>query len=388
MMTISLSNLAKCAILIAPLALLCSCFRSNASQDHIDRLSKRLLDMEEELDALRATAASPDRDRLASLEQRVIDTEKSQGQIRDAVVQELRVQNEKLQRTFRGFNQMQDVIQTGQTWAAFGLEYEGHAVARTKHGSFLIELVEQEATQNGYRLTLRIGNPSGLLVHQFRIYGDYGSPPPNNSEITDYESYIRNFDQWEGSLKKFEANFVTSLAPDDWTLIGLVIPAERLAELRFIRFKMEIDRASLVNRATKEEAYTQMSISQKGATMLNTPYGSFPITIAGHTKTLSGHELELMIGNPLGMTVTSARLKGRLGPKPPKIQEQQDYESFSMDLAKWDRELTPFEARIPMSLIPFHWNRVKIRVPAVAEEDLEHIRAQLEILNVSLRNKD
>ncbi len=388
-MMISFPNLARCSILIAPVCFLCGCFPGDANQDQLDRLSKRLLDMEEEMDALRATAAAPaDGDRLSGLQQRILEVEKSQGQTREAIIQELRIQNEKLQRTFRGFNQMQDVIQTGQTWAAFGLDYQGHAVARTKHGSFLIELEEQEATENGYRLTLRIGNPSGLLIHQFRLYGDYGSPPPSNTDITDYETYIRNFDQWEGSLKKFEANFVTPLATNDWTLIGLVIPAERLAELRFIRFKMEVDRASLENNVAKEEAFAQMSISQKGATMLETPYGSFPVSIAGHTKTLSGHELELLIGNPLGMTVTSARLIGRLGPKPPKLKEQQDYESFTSELAKWDRELTPFEARLPTSLTPFHWNRVKIRVPAVEESDLEHIRAQLEVLNVSLRNKD
>ncbi len=366
------------------------CLPQNSDSEQIGELLERIDELERELDVVKSqsTTSSPlSDDQLNELRRRVGEIEQARGQTQDAIVEEFKAQNEKLQRMFRGFNQMHDMIQTGQTWATFGLGYQGHTVARTRHGSFLIELENQEPTDGGYRLTLRIGNPTGLHVHQFKIYGDYGSSPPDVSDTTAYDDYVKLVDHWEGELKKFEANFVTSLKPNEWTVVGLVIPAQRLAELRFIRFRMDVDRTSLV-QASDEEKNTHFGVDYKGATILETKHGTFPLTVKGNRKTDSGYEIDLLIGNPLGMTITSARLTGKFGVEAPKLGDGGDHSKYSDELMRWDQSLRPFEARISKSLIPFHWNAVTIKVPARDKANLEYIRAQLEILNVSLRNPE
>ncbi len=367
---------------------LIGCGQDESDAEQVALLEKRLDVLERELDAVRSKTESPvASDQVSNLERRINEIENARGQTQAGMAQEFQKQDERLQRMFRGFNQMQEVIQTGQTWAVFGLGYQGHTVARTRHGSFLIELQSQEPDPKGYRLTLRIGNPTGLHVHQFKIYGDYGNPPPEVPENATYDTYVRSIDQWEGSLKTFEATFVTSLPPNEWTVVGLVIPATRLAELQFVRFRMEIERTGL-DQSSEASKLAQFGIHEKGATMLETRHGMFLVTVQRHRKAGSGYEIDLLIGNPLGMTVTSSRLVGDFGIKAPKMSTGDSGDEYSHALTAWDQSLKPFDARISESLIPFHWNPVTIKVPASREEDLEFIRARLEVQNVSLRNPD
>ena len=196
-------------------ALLVSCLPDGETTAEVEALKKRIGELEERLDVVSSqdNGAVPVHEQVAEVSRRIEELEKIQGEGQDQILSEFRDQNEKLQRMFRGFNQMHDMIQTGQTWAAFGIGYEGHTVARTRHGSFLVELQDQEPDDGGYRLTLRIGNPTGLHIHQFKVYGDYGSPPPDMGQTSNYNQYIKSIDEWEGELKHFEANFLTSLEP-------------------------------------------------------------------------------------------------------------------------------------------------------------------------------
>ncbi|MFT5467186.1 MAG: hypothetical protein ACI8UO_002290 [Verrucomicrobiales bacterium] len=357
---------------------------------------KKLKERLEELESKQDIADSQDQEdktsvfseKIEDLTRRMGEFEEARGEMRDAILGEFTGQNEKLQRMFRGFNEMHEMIQTGQTWAALGFGFKGHAVARTRHGSFLVEMDTPEELAEGYRLTLRIGNPTGLHIHQFKVFGNYGSPPPDVSDAPDYSTMIQRIDQWEASLKDFDSSFVTSLAPRKWTRVNLVIPAERFAELQFIRFRMVIDRASLLETDIDQKT-AQLGIDYKGAVVLDTPHGAFPLTIKDSREVKDGWELDILIGNPLGMTVTNARLVGVYGPKPPEYIEGEDHERFGERLVIWDASLIPYDeevADLDSPLRSTFWNPVTIKLPVKSRAELGHIRARLEILNVSLQN--
>lgn len=359
----------------------------------IAKLTERLEELETQLEvATSKVESSADEnvvgEKMEDLTRRMTEFEEARGELQTALLGEFEGQNEKLQRMFRGFNEMHEMIQTGQTWAAIGIGYQGHAVARTRHGSFLIELDHPEEVEDGYKIVLRIGNPTGLHVHQFKIFGNYGSPPPDVSDAKDYTTMIQTIDSWEASLKTFESSYVTSLEPNKWTRVGLVVPAERLVDLQFIRFRMVIDRASLV--ATDfEQGMAQFGVDYEGAVILETKHGTFPLTVRDKRKVSGGWELDLLVGNPLGMTITNAKLVGAYGPEPPKLIEGEDHQKYSERLVHWDQSLRPFEssvASIEEPLTMFYWNPVTIKMHTENITDLAHIRARLEILNVSLQN--
>lgn len=357
---------------------------------------KKLQERIEELESKVEIAEADDQEeklpviteKVDEVTRRMEEVEKASGEMREAIVKQFEGQNERLQRMFRGFNQMHEMIRTGQTWAALGLGYKGHAVARTRHGSILIEMDGQEELAEGYRLSLRVGNPTGLHIHQFRIYGNFGSPPPDTSDAQDYSAMIQKLDLWEASLKEFESSYVTNLEPRKWTKIGLVIPADRLSELQHIQFRMEIDRASL--RDTEVDGNTaQLGINYEGAVVLETRHGAFPMTIKDSREVAGGYELDLLIGNPLGMTITNAKLSGVYGPEPPELVDGKDHQRYSERLVIWDKSLIPYDATVATidePLIPTFWTPVTIKVPAKTRAELGHIRARLEILNVSLKN--
>lgn len=367
---------------------LCGCNTKDNSEE-VQQLQKQVAELETRLDIASSSAATDKTavfaEKIEEINRRMGEFESSRGELKDSLLGEFRSQNEKLQRMFRGFNEMHEMIQTGQTWAAFGIGYQGHAVARTRHGSFLIEMEGQEPLDDGYRVTLRVGNPTGLHVHQFKMYGNFGSPPPDVSDAKDYATMIQAIDGWEASLKEFSASYVTSLAPNKWTRVGLVVPAERLVELQFIRFRMEIDHASLVE-SSMDQSYAQFGIDYKGATLLETKQGTFPMTVRGSKEFTGSWELDILIGNPLGMTITNSKLVGSFGPAPPQLLAGESHEAFSQRLVLWDQTLTPFEVEIEEPLQMDFWNPVKVKLRAASRADLAHIRARFEIMNVSLKN--
>ncbi len=385
--TFNRSALRFFACLIPLVALLLTgCLPTDSAE--VTALKSEVEALKQEVASLRGGDGSDNpiaKGRLDELTQRVSDIEGARGQIRDAVTTQINNQNTKLSRMFRDFNNLHEMILTGQTWAAIGLGYQGHVVARTQHGAFMVELSDQEKVEGGYRLQLRIGNPSGLHVQQFRIFGEFGDPPPDHSSSTDYNAYIAATERWEGSLKSFEATFLTPLEPNHWTDIGLTIPATKLSELQFIRFRMAVEQARL-EKSEYDESFAVTGIDAPQVPLLKTLHGSFPLDVRDSRSVTGGYEIDFYIGNPFTMQISNSRMLIRYGRARPVYEESMDPKTYREALVEWTQSLRYFEQPVNDLVLPFHWNKVTVPFPTSNREELQFIECRWEILNISLRN--
>ncbi len=381
-------------MLLLPAALLTSGCLPTADSAEVEELKAQVQTLEKRLDILsggggggEASGSPVAQGRLEELTQRVSDIESARGQTQSVVKQQIDDQNTKLSRMFRDFNNMHEMILTGQTWAAIGLGYKGHVVARTQHGAFLVELSDQEKVSDGYRIKLRIGNPSGLHVQQFRIFGDYGTPPPDHTDASDYSSYLETTERWEASLKQFEATFVSQLEPNRWTDVALTIPTDKLTELQFIRFRMAVEQARL-EKSEYDESFAVTGIDSPSVPLLKTIHGSFPLDVRESRPVPGGYEVDFFIGNPFTMQISNSRMIIRYGKKRPEFEEGTDPQVYREALVEWSQSLKTIERTSNAMVLPFHWNLVRIVFPTQNREELEFMEARWEILNISLRNPD
>ncbi len=347
----------------------------------IDALERRL----EERDQIGEESAVLLRERLENFDRRVTAMEASLGGPEQGLAQRQEYLEGQLQHVHVAVNQLLDFAQTGQGWIRFGIGYSGHAVARTPHGSFLIELVSQDAAADGdgYQLQLRIGNTTSMTVHQFRLAGDFGAPPPQvSAERPDAVAYA----SWEASLQRFEASFAEPLPPAAWKEIVLRLPAKRLADLRHIRVRMDVERAGLPEAEDLGGGdRLVIGLESRGGFILRTDHGSIILVIEQVRKTEKGHEMDVKFGNPLGFTVTRCALTGRFGPAHPKVGDFADFEKYRFALSEWQQRLRTFEIEIPGELLPFAWNAKTLRFRTDNPAELAFIECRLEVRNISLR---
>jgi len=381
--TIALS----CATIAAAL-FLSSCI-PGASPD-VSALEAKVDTLQKEVDALRSLGGDSESSPVASgtmedLTRRVSEIEAARGQTQAALSQQIQDQNTKLARMFNDFNDMHEMVVTGQTWAAFGVGYQGHVVARTPHGAFLVELINHEQVQDGYRLKLRIGNPTGLDVSQFRIFGDFGSPPPDHSEAADYAAYIDSVQRWEGSLKQFDATFVTPLEPNRWTEVGLTIPKSKLSDLQFIRFRMSVTKARL-EKSAYDDSFVVMGVDGPHAQLFKTPYGSFPVNLRDERPIAGGYQADFYLANPFAMTITNSRMTIRYGKARPVNDGSLSPEEYQQQLVEWSNSLRVMEQGSTDQVLPFHWNLFRVTFPTQNREDIGYMECRWEILSILLRD--
>lgn len=357
-------------------------------RDRIARLEDKLQESEDlitEREVANRESATLIRDRLQQLESHAAEGQSASGGMQEGITRQLELTQAQLVEFQRAINQLLELTHTGQSWVRFGLGYSGHAVARTPHGSFLIELRSQEPAKDGksHLLKLRIGNSTSLTVHRFKLSGHFGGPPPETSGHPSLVSDAQN--TWESTLQSFEQSFSAVLPSASWKEIDLVVPAQHLADLRFVRMRMEVERASLPEASDQGPDRLRIGLDAKGGFILHTDHGSIILAVQGHRKTEAGHEIDVRFGNPLGFTVTRCTLQGRCGPEPPKVEDFPDFEKYRFSLSEWQQRLRPFEIEVPGELLPFTWNPKTLKFREVDPANLAFIECQLLVKNVSLR---
>lgn len=358
-------------------------------RDRIERLEHQLRETEvrvTEGEVSGREAATLVRDRVDQLERRAAEGAADAGGLQEGITRQLELTQAQLVEYQRAINQLLEFAHTGQSWVRFGLGYSGHAVARTPHGSFLIELRSQEPAGDGkgHILKLRIGNSTSLTVHRFKLSGQFGGPPPEAAK----DRNIANSDAqavWESSLQSFEQSFDAVLPSASWKEIDLSVPAPHLADLRYVRMRMEVERASLPEAADPGVDRLRIGLESKGGFILHTDHGAIILAMQDHRKVAGGHEMDVRLGNPLGMTVTRCTLQGRFGPEPPKPADYADFEKYRFSLSEWQLRLKPFEIDISGELLPFTWNAKTLKFRTEDPAELAYIECQLLIKNVSLR---
>jgi hypothetical protein len=357
-------------------------------QERVKRLEEQLQENELQLTetevAARETVALI-RDRVQQLERSAAEGTSASGGVQEAIARQLELTQAQLMEFQGAINSLLELTHTGQNWIRFGLGYAGHAVARTPHGSFLVELRSQEPAKDGkgHVVKLRIGNSTSLTIHKFKLSGHFGAPPPEPKAGTAPAPETQR--EWESRLRPFEQSFTTVLPNASWKEVDLLLPAERLADLRFIRMRMEVERASLPEATESGPERLRIGLESKGGFILHTDHGSIIMALEGHRKTADGHELQVRFGNPLGLTVTRCTLQGRHGPEPPKIEAFSDFEKYRFALSEWQQRVRPFELDVPGELLPFTWNPKTLKFPTKDPAELAFIECRLLVKNVSLR---
>jgi len=352
--------------------------------ERVDRLEHDLA----ERDVASQEAGTSVRQRLDGLERRVAERDGSASGLEEALASRLGQQDGRLESFRQALAQMHDLSYASEGWVRFGLGYSGHAVARTPYGAFLIELLAQEPSPDGsgYRLRLRIGNSTALTVHQFTMSGAFGAPPPAPGPDGTPPSEAAEA-AWEQSLTPFQTSSPGVLPSAAWKDEEIVLPAKRLADLRFIRLRLEVLRASLPHSSDPGHgSRLVIGLKSKGGFILPTDHGSFILSVEGFRKTEKGHEMDVRFGNPLGFTVTRATLVGRFGPPQPKAEEFSDFADYRFRLSEWQQRLRSFEVEIPGEMAPFAWSPKALLLRAADPADLAFIECQLHVKNVSLRN--
>ncbi len=263
-----------------------------------------------------------------------------------------------------------------ESLAYLPIGYTNHVTLGTAHGTFLVRLdgvLPATGGNTGYVATLNVGNPMGLTVTEFSLRGHFGEehPTPNPNESD--EDFILREEAWEKTLVPFQHLFVTPLEPGQWTQIELPLEAERLSDIKMLRFIMGIDRAYLENQSGIGEIAVLSALSE-GTAFAKTPYGMFLLTASGTTPEGSQLRLRISIGNPLLLVIKKVKLTGEYGPTPPKRQVGEDLPTFALRLDDWQKQLKPFEAEINTPILPGRWNDTSILMPTTIVNELGYIR--------------
>ena len=263
-----------------------------------------------------------------------------------------------------------------ESLAYLPIGYKNHVTLGTAHGTFLVRLddvLPATGGQTGYIATLNIGNPMGLTVTEFSLRGHFGDDHPSPTPGESDEAFSIREEAWEKTLVPFQHLFVTPLEPGQWTQIELPLQAERLSDIKMLRFIMGIDRAYLENQSGIGEIAVLSALSE-GTAFAKTPYGMFLLTANGTTPEGSQTRLRISIGNPLLLVIKKVKLTGEYGPSPPKRQVGEDLPTFASRLDDWQKQLKPFEARVDTPILPGRWTDTSILMPTTIVNELGYIR--------------
>jgi len=97
-------------------------------------------------------------------------------------------------------------------------------------GVFLISLGDIKPYLDGYKVTVKIGNPYFATFSSFSIQVEWGEKVPNLSEKEAFDKFLA----WEKTIRRKTFSFPQNLTPGTWTSIELVLtPApKKLGYLR------------------------------------------------------------------------------------------------------------------------------------------------------------
>jgi len=346
-----------------------------------DELIERLDRLEAELREVR----SDTRDEVAGLRTRVITAESTVGvtgggpSLADRLSRLEGAMGEALSRQSGGANEV----------VYLRPNLQGHAPVATDHGIFLVRIegIDLNLDSEAYDVHLNIGNPHALAIDQFSLVGDHGGGMPDLGEDGDYSLANPAIQEWQDTLKPFEASVAKTLEPFSWTPFTIELAADSREDLELIRFALVVENARLRREDSRDgsvsASHAHLNVAGGGASVLRTDYGAFLISVKGSESTDLGTRLSVEIGNPYGFTLDQCRLVGEFGPAPPKREESATPEEYAEKMRAWSGSLQPFEALLPDSIASFRWNRTSIIIPA-PEDQVGFLRAQLRVEDVTL----
>jgi Protein of unknown function (DUF3251) len=111
----------------------------------------------------------------------------------------------------------------------------GYAPAKTVAGVILISCADCEPYLDGYRLILKIGNPTNANFDGGSLHLQYGRKWDSNSD----------YSQWQKSLRAADFAFAASLEAGSWTNVPIVIRSVTSEGLAYLKVTIELNSLSL-----------------------------------------------------------------------------------------------------------------------------------------------
>ena len=109
---------------------------------------------------------------------------------------------------------------------------------KTDEGTLLIACDDSQPYQSGYRLTIKIGNPTTAIFHGGVVHLAFG---PAWKPSTDYT-------QWQKTLRSADYPFPQTLEPGVWTNVSLLIAPATADDLTYLKATMDLNSLSLGQR--------------------------------------------------------------------------------------------------------------------------------------------
>lgn len=136
---------------------------------------------------------------------------------------------------------------------------KGYSRLDTDVGTFLVACDEATPYLDGYKVKLRIGNPSLVKYSDFELVVTWGKREPNffemertkeSKEDTEvYAEYKTAHQDWEKSLRTKTCAFVQELKPGTWNKVSFDLAPAKAEEVAYIMITMQTKTISL---ATEE----------------------------------------------------------------------------------------------------------------------------------------
>lgn len=158
------------------------------------------------------------------------------------------------------------------------------------------------------------------------------------------------------------------------------------AEARFQRIEQSLN--NIIRTKEDSEAIAYLDPAMPGHRTLQTDHGTFLVRLETiERNALGGFNIELNVGNPMGLEIQEYRLKGDFGQPAPKLNPGEPYSDYSKRLDEWQQTLTPYDQTLVDIIQPDTWSRVVLPVNASSEEDLKLIRVAMVIQRARLSNQ-
>ncbi len=158
-------------------------------------------------------------------------------------------------------------------------------------------------------------------------------------------------------------------------------------EARFQRLEQSL--TNVIRTKEESEAVAYLDPAQPGHRTLQTDHGTFLVRLESISpNALGGYDVELNVGNPMGLEIQEYRLKGDFGQPAPTLNPGEPYSEFSKRLDEWQKTLTPYDQTLTDVVMPDAWSRVVLPLKAGSQEELKLIRVAMVIKRARLANQE
>lgn len=126
-------------------------------------------------------------------------------------------------------------------------------------GTFFIVLDDVQPYADGYKISLRIGNPHFIKYSGIKMKVEWGKrrpPSPNPADfpkegefLPKYTEWMQSEDEWKKQSKTKELSFVETLEAGAWTKIEITLSPATKEEIGHLRLSnMKVEKISLIKK--------------------------------------------------------------------------------------------------------------------------------------------